>query len=234
MLWEYVYNALRKTTTGNGPRLKISVAGDVLSLTWLRMICARVVNGFGTGILNAIVPVWATETAQHTSRGRFVSIQFSLNIFGIFVAYWLEYGFSFVQGGVTATRWRFPIAFQLIPLVGLLGAVWFFPESPRWLVKVGREEEAMYVLTRLRGDGTDLIDEGKAEVEFQDIRNVAELEGRTTHNSSYFSMLTGRGSGNLHTGRRVRLVVWLQIMQKWVGITAVVICKSTFLNRGGL
>ena len=94
-------------------------------------------------------------------------------------------------------------------------------------MKVGREEEARYVLMRLRGDGTDPADEGKAEVEFQDIRNVAELE-KTTRGSSYLCMLTGRGSGRLHTGRRVRLVVWLQIMQKWVGITAVVICKSTF------
>ena len=35
------------------------------------MICARVFNGIGTGILNAITPVWATETASHTSRGAF-------------------------------------------------------------------------------------------------------------------------------------------------------------------
>jgi MFS family permease len=147
------------------------------------MICARVVNGFGTGILNAIVPVWATETAQHTSRGRCLSIQFSVNIFGIFVAYWLEYRLSFAQDSVSAFRWRFPIAFQIIPLLVLLAAVWFFPESPRWLTKVGREEEAMYVLKRLRGDGTDPADQGKAALEFQDIRNVADLERGTIYSS---------------------------------------------------
>ncbi|MCJ1235526.1 hypothetical protein MMC14_003495 [Varicellaria rhodocarpa] len=54
------------------------------------MICARLVNGWGTGILNAVVPVWATETAEHTSRGQFVAIEFTLNIFGVVVAYWLE------------------------------------------------------------------------------------------------------------------------------------------------
>ena len=54
------------------------------------MICARLINGFGTGILNAIVPVWATETAEHTSRGQFIAIEFTLNIFGVVVAYWLE------------------------------------------------------------------------------------------------------------------------------------------------
>jgi MFS family permease len=54
------------------------------------MIMARLINGWGTGILNAIVPVWATETAEHTSRGQFIAIEFTLNIFGVVVAYWLE------------------------------------------------------------------------------------------------------------------------------------------------
>lgn len=51
---------------------------------------ARALNGIGTGILNAITPVWATETASHTSRGQFVAIEFTLNIFGVVVAYWIE------------------------------------------------------------------------------------------------------------------------------------------------
>lgn len=51
---------------------------------------ARFINGIGTGILNSIVPVWATETAEHTSRGQFIAIEFTLNIFGVVLAYWLE------------------------------------------------------------------------------------------------------------------------------------------------
>ena len=54
------------------------------------MVLARVLNGIGTGILNAITPVWATETAEHTSRGQFVAIEFTLNIFGVVAAYWIE------------------------------------------------------------------------------------------------------------------------------------------------
>lgn len=52
------------------------------------------------------------------------------------------------------------------------------PESPRWLVKVGREEEGRYILGRLRGETG--ADEGRAEAEFQDIRNIVELERKTS------------------------------------------------------
>lgn len=180
------------------------------------MICARFVNGIGTGILNAIVPVWATETAEHTSRGQFIAVEFTLNIFGVVVAYWLEFGLSFVDGGNSQLRWRFPIAFQILPLLVLLGSVWFFPESPRWLVKVGRNEEARYLLGRLRGE--DAVGAAKADAEMRDIRNIVVHERKTASRNSYFSMLFGIGSGNLHTARRVQLVIWLQIMQEWIGI----------------
>ncbi|KAF7193258.1 Sugar transporter STL1 [Pseudocercospora fuligena] len=195
------------------------------------MICARFVNGIGTGILNAIVPVWATETAEHTSRGQFIAIEFTLNIFGVVVAYWLEFGLSFIDGGNSPIRWRFPIAFQIIPLLVLLGAVWVFPESPRWLVKVGREKEARYILGRLRGE--DAEGAAKADAEFHDIKNIVIHERKTAKRNSYFSMLFGIGAGKLHIARRVQLVVWLQIMQEWIGIAGVTIYAPTIFRIAG-
>ncbi|KAL2050899.1 hypothetical protein ABVK25_008797 [Lepraria finkii] len=202
------------------------------------MICARLINGIGTGMLNVIVPVWSTETAPHTSRGMFVSVEFFLNIFGVVVAYWLGFGCSYVGGGYSSFVWRFPVAFQIIPLLFLFAIVWFFPESPRWLVKVGREDEARYILGRLRGEtGNDDL----AEAEFQDIRNVAELEKKSGKLNSYFHMLWdvmpkaigGGSSGVLHIGRRVQLVVWLQILQEWIGIAGVTIYANDIFNQAG-
>ena len=88
------------------------------------------------------------------------------------------------------------------------------------------------MLGRLRGEsGADL---GKAEAEFQDIRNIAELERKTSSRQSYFHMLFGIGSGKLHIGRRVELVVWLQIMQEWIGIAGVTIYAPTIFRIAGI
>ncbi|KAL2810370.1 general substrate transporter [Aspergillus granulosus] len=195
------------------------------------MICSRFINGIGTGILNAIVPVWATETAEHTSRGQFIAIEFTLNIFGVVLAYWLEFGLSFIDNGASPFRWRFPIAFQIIFLIVLFSVVWFFPESPRWLVKVGREQEARYILGRLRGSSDE--DAVRAEAEFQDILSVAEMEKSMGHSTSYLAMLFGYKTGKLHLGRRVQLVVWLQIMQEWVGIAGVTVYAPTIFSIAG-
>lgn len=71
------------------------------------------------------------------------------------------------------------------------------PESPRWLAKVGSKEEAHYILSRLRGEtGADI---GKAEAEFQDIRNISKLETDTSKHQSYFAMFSGIGSAKLDT-----------------------------------
>lgn len=81
------------------------------------MCCARIINGIGTGYLNAIVPVWSAEVATHTSRGAFIASEFTLNIFGVVVAYWLEFALGFVGDGRSQVRWRVrtatsrPIAF---------------------------------------------------------------------------------------------------------------------------
>ncbi|EGO20303.1 hypothetical protein SERLADRAFT_358187 [Serpula lacrymans var. lacrymans S7.9] len=202
------------------------------NLAW--MLCARVINGIGTGHLNAIVPVWSAEVATHTSRGAFIAMEFTLNIFGVVVAYWLEFGLGFVGDGSTQVRWRFPIAFQIIPIVSFMIALLWMPESPRWLVKAGRVKEAEEILRRIRATkSNDAESDARIEHELNDITEVAVLEKKHARRNSYWSMFWGIGSGDLHIARRVQLSIWLQIVQEWVGIAAITVYAPTIFAEAG-
>lgn len=65
---------------------------------------------------------------------------------GIMIAYWIDYGFYFLEGSI---RWRFPIAFQSFFTLIVMGGLLFLPDSPRWLIMRGRDDEAQYVISRL-------------------------------------------------------------------------------------
>ncbi|KAL5332282.1 hypothetical protein BJX70DRAFT_404759 [Aspergillus crustosus] len=203
--------------------------GRIKSFAIGAIICARLVNGVGTGILNAIIPVYGSEVAEYHSRGQFIAIEFTLNIFGVVVAYWLGFGLSFIDDGRSEFQWRFPIAFQVVMLIFLLGGCWFFPESPRWLCTVGRREEAHYVLSRLRG--TD--DMARVEREMNEIEAVIELERSSAKSTTYYHMLFGVGSKELHIARRVQLVIWLQIIQSWTGIAGDTMYAPTVFKIAG-
>lgn len=183
--------------------------------TW--MIVSRLINGVGTGILNATVPVYGSEVSDYKSRGQFIAMEFTLNIVGVVIAYWLGYGLSYVDDGRSQIQWRFPIAFQIIMLILLLVICWFFPESPRWLCMKGRRDEALYVLTRLRGSENLRA----VELELSEIEAIIELENESGDQITYIHMFFGLGKKDLNIARRVQLVVWLQILQCWSGIAGI-------------
>ncbi|KAG2178639.1 hypothetical protein INT44_001792 [Umbelopsis vinacea] len=187
------------------------------------MICARIITGVGTGNLNAIVPVWSAETSHHTSRGMFIAIEFTLNIFGVVIAYWLGYGMSYTEGGI---RWRFPLGFQLLPLVILMVIINWFPESPRWLLRMGRKEEALEILAALRGDGDP--DHPDVQREYNDIIEAIEIEHEGE--IGYLEMFK---KDPLNIGRRVHLSVWLQIIQELTGIGVVTVYAPQCFQKAG-
>jgi MFS family permease len=93
-------------------------------------ICARVIAGLGIGFINAIIPPWVSELSEAHDRGSSFSLVFMANYVGIVIAYWINFG---VRNTTPEFRWRFPLAWMIIPLLIVDAAVPFLPESPRYV-----------------------------------------------------------------------------------------------------
>lgn len=111
------------------------------------MIAGRVVAGFGTGINSCIIPVWVAECAQASRRGALVSLQISLVIVGLVIAYWFDYGMVKNQTG--SVVWRLPLYFQMVFCVLTLATITLLPESPRYLYSKGYIDEADSIIARI-------------------------------------------------------------------------------------
>ncbi|KAF1844936.1 MFS sugar transporter-like protein [Cucurbitaria berberidis CBS 394.84] len=132
-----------------------------------QLIIGRWITGFGNGMNTSTVPMWQSETSKPHRRGQMVMIEGSLIVFGVMLSYWLDLGFSFLEPSSIA--WRFPIGFQIALAIFILVAIPGLPESPRWLVLKGRNDEALDVLAAL----SDLPpDDRRIQQEFQEVTDV--------------------------------------------------------------
>ncbi|QIW95710.1 hypothetical protein AMS68_001228 [Peltaster fructicola] len=182
------------------------------------LIVGRVITGLGTGIDSSTVPMYQSELSRKEVRGRLISWEIWFIGLGIALAYWIDYGFSFIHGPVA---WRTPIAIQLIFAIVVVFVVLGCPESPRWLAKRGREDEAREVLSAV----FDLPrDDPYIEGEIQAIRAALaiEMEGATK-----FTALLKKDI--LQTRYRMFLGWFALFMNQWSGINLVVYYMPTVL-----
>ncbi|KAJ5052355.1 uncharacterized protein L3040_002106 [Drepanopeziza brunnea f. sp. 'multigermtubi'] len=134
----------------------IMVVGAILqcsSYQLVQFILGRIITGIGNGLNTSTVPTWQSECSRSHRRGQLVMIEGALITGGIMIAYWLDFGFYFLDPNPVA--WRFPLAFQIVFCLFILGLVMSMPESPRWLVLKGKDEQAMHVLAALNDKPVD-------------------------------------------------------------------------------
>ncbi|KAK9450516.1 general substrate transporter [Limtongia smithiae] len=175
-----------------------------------QMFVGRVVAGCGTGINTSTAGIYQSETAKFASRGKLVVLQMAMCIFGFMLSNWLTFGFSFVNSGAA---WRFPLAFQIVFCSIIYSICPFLPESPRLLVRKGRHEEALDVLSKLAGD--NLIPEDPVvQTQYRSIQEAYELE--SSFNVTLWDILCGRG--RVGALRRLILGAGMQAMNQLSGI----------------
>jgi sugar porter (SP) family MFS transporter len=112
------------------------------SLVWL--VIARLVAGIAIGIASFVAPLYISEIAPETIRGKLVSINQVALTSGIVISYLIDYAFS----GTQSWRWMFALA--AVPASVFAAGLMLIPDSPRWLAARGRLDQARDVLKRIR------------------------------------------------------------------------------------
>lgn len=177
-------------------------------------VIARLLGGLAVGAASVLSPAYISEVTPASIRGRLSSVQQIMIISGLTGAFLGNYLIAHYAGGSTEPfwlgfeAWRWMFWAQIIPASLFLLALLVIPESPRYLVVKGREDEARAVLTRLFGPAA-----GAAKV--VEIRQSLAQD----HHKPKLSDLLDKTTG------KVRPIVWvgigLAVFQQLVGINVV-------------
>lgn len=126
------------------------------SSSWQQFMIGRLVAGFGVGALSLLVPMFQAETAPPWIRGALVCTYQLFITLGIFLAACFNYGTYTHQMGNSGS-WRIVIGIGWIWTLILGLGVWFFKETPRFVYRKGRAEEAKRTLMHVYGASEDHI-----------------------------------------------------------------------------
>ncbi|KAF4350139.1 hypothetical protein F8388_001317 [Cannabis sativa] len=171
----------------------------------------RLLEGFGVGIISYVVPVYIAEISPQNLRGSLGSVNQLSVTAGIMLAYLLG---LFVP-------WRILAVLGALPCIILIPGLFFIPESPRWLAKMGKTDDFEVSLQVLRGFDADI------SAEVNDIkRSVASSSKRSTINFAelkqrrYYMPLT--------------IGIGLLVLQQISGINGVLFYSSTIFEAAGV
>lgn len=211
-------------------RLRTILVGLLLSIVALaiessayelaQFVVGRLLVGMSIGIISASVPVWQSECSSAAHRGVFVVMEGLAISGGITISEWVSFGLYFSTTGSGA--WRGTIVFAGV--FGLFAApfVFLMPESPRWLAKHGRFDEARAVLAALEDQ-----DEHSDHVN----REISEMQLSLSEIRGSFTDLFHNGKEKVLN--RTLLAMTAQMFQQMCGISALVFYTSTVFTGLG-
>jgi sugar porter (SP) family MFS transporter len=121
--------------------------GCAFSTSLGMIVVARFLGGLAVGASSVLGPMYLAEIAPASWRGRLVAC-FQVNIvLGVLIAYGSNYFLGSMELG--AIEWRSKLGVQAVPAFVFLTMLFFIPRSPRWLMMVGKREEAAAVLGKI-------------------------------------------------------------------------------------
>ncbi|PSN62248.1 general substrate transporter [Corynespora cassiicola Philippines] len=188
----------------------LTLVGEVLQVTSFQLaqfVVGRFILGWGIGALSATVPVWQSECSSTSNRGQHVVLDGCFISLGYLLEAWINLGFFEVNNG--PIQWRLPLAIPCVISLVPMAAVFFMPESPRWLVNKGRVEDARASLSTFKGLS---LEDPEISAEITGIELALEESGRSAAKMrDIFTM----GKDKLFY--RFSLCIFLQFLQQMCG-----------------
>ncbi len=199
-----------------GALFTISAIGTALSNTFDSFIAFRLLGGVGIGLASNLSPMYIAEISPADMRGRFVAINQLTIVIGILMAQLMNWFIAQpVAEGATAveilnswngqTGWRWMFGAETVPAALFFLAMFFVPESPRWLVKNGRDRDGQKILSKIGGDRY-------GEFELKDIKQTLQNEiGKVDFRELFEPKML-----------KILLIgVTLAVFQQWCGINVI-------------
>ncbi|MEL5993888.1 sugar porter family MFS transporter [Hymenobacter segetis] len=135
----------RRTLTWIAVLYLVSAVGAALSPAWVPFMIFRFLGGLGVGASSVTAPLYISEVSPPESRGRMVGMfQFNV-VFGILMAYLSNY----LLKDIGPDAWRWMLGVQAVPSIAFFLLLFRIPESPRWLLRQHRVEDARAVFERI-------------------------------------------------------------------------------------
>jgi SP family sugar:H+ symporter-like MFS transporter len=203
----------------------VSAVGSCFASSLAMLGGARLVGGIGVGIASVIAPAYIAEIAPARIRGRLGSLQQLAIVVGIFIALLVDYLIAAAAGGSKSKlalgleAWRWMFLAMTVPAVAYGLLTLRIPESPRYLVRQGRLDEARRVLREVLGNVN--LD--------QKLAQIRQTLGRASRERG-FADLRGPTLGLLP-------IVWvgigLSVFQQFVGINVIFYYSSVLWQSVG-
>ncbi|KAL8236044.1 hypothetical protein R6Q59_017125 [Mikania micrantha] len=184
------------------------------------LIIGRIFVGFGVGMASMTAPLYISEASPAKVRGALVSTNGFLITGGQFLSYLINLAFTKVPG-----TWRWMLGVAGVPALLQFVLMLALPESPRWLYRKGREEEAIAILRKI-------YSAEDVEAEIEALKDSIEKEVEETGSSEKIDMIQLMKTKTVRRG--LIAGVGLQVFQQFVGINTVMYYSPTIVQLAGI
>ncbi|MBE6085749.1 MAG: sugar porter family MFS transporter [Selenomonas ruminantium] len=148
----------------------------------LYLIAVRMLLGLAVGAASALVPAYMSEMSPARLRGRLSGINQTMIVSGMLLSYIVDF---LLKDMPETLAWRLMLSLAAVPAIILFLGVLRLPESPRFLVRHGKIEEARQVLGFIR-------EKHEVDAELRDIQETAQEESAAAANTSFRTLLSDK------------------------------------------